>query len=159
MQDWRATVSWLRGKINPAMLTLRLVVVKIPDNPFATGVEELAAWYYGMISDNQGQALMKAYMNLLRPLRELANDGLARFYANITHPWKYTEEARRRLPEEVDEDWEPDPDEDWEGDQEMALKERAERYVMGDRYESLYADDAEEPPLGDWEETWYDYEY
>ncbi|KAK3311052.1 uncharacterized protein B0T15DRAFT_489684 [Chaetomium strumarium] len=83
--------------------------------------------------DAQGEVIMEAYMDLLQPLKQLANDGLAKFYANLAYSWLVY----------------------WDLEEKMALKERAEGYVMGDRYESLRADDTEEPELGNWDNMFY----
>ncbi|KAH6840585.1 hypothetical protein B0I37DRAFT_437911 [Chaetomium sp. MPI-CAGE-AT-0009] len=131
MQDWWATVDWLRGKINPPALTLRLVVSDLGDAP---------STYYRTITNQEGDALFEAHLNLLQPLASLGKDGLARFYARFPYPWECTEEndARRNRDPKF---WK------WLRGQEEALKERAERYVMGERYESLYANGREEPEL------------
>ena len=87
MQDWWTTVDWLRGKINPPGLTLRLAVADTgPGAPPS---------YYGTITVHEGDAIMKAYMDLLQPLVPLANDdGLARFYAHLAYPWELTAETK-----------------------------------------------------------------
>lgn len=133
MQDWWTTVDWLRGKINPPGLTLRLVVAD-------TG-RGAPPSYYGTIAVHEGDAIMKAYMDLLQPLVPLANDdGLARFYAHLAYPWECTEESKIRDRNDLV----------WLWREKVALKKRVERYVMGGRYKSLYTNDREEPKLGDW---------
>ncbi|KAK4156196.1 hypothetical protein C8A00DRAFT_12854 [Chaetomidium leptoderma] len=131
MQDWWSTVDWLRDKINPPGLSIRLIVVDVDSAPRS---------YYRTITVEEGKTVMTAYMNLLRPLTRLAEGGLARFYAHFPYPWEWTEESRtRRLNDPY-----------WVLREEEALKERAERYVMGHRYESLYANGREEPGRSDW---------
>ncbi|KAK4033380.1 hypothetical protein C8A01DRAFT_50025 [Parachaetomium inaequale] len=134
MQDWRATVDWLRDKTNSPGLTLRLTVADVPSD--APGP------YRRTITVEEGETVMAAFMDLMHPLKRLAADrGLARFYAHFPYPWKCTEESRSRASN----------DRYWVWREKIALKERAERYVMGGRYDSLYADGKEEPKPSDWE--------
>ncbi|KAK4154074.1 hypothetical protein C8A00DRAFT_43123 [Chaetomidium leptoderma] len=115
MQDWRTTVDWLRAKLNPPALTLRLIVAHTTD--------DTPDVYYSTITTEEGGKIMRAYIDLLQPLRQLVkDDGLG--------GWVYREK--------------------------IALKERAERHVMGARYESLYANEREEPKRSEWDELFYD---
>jgi hypothetical protein len=132
MQDWWATVDWLRGKINPQALTLRLVVSELGDAPSP---------YYRSITNREGETLLEAYLHLSQPLAALGNDGLARFYARFPYPWECTKESLARY-------YKPEG-RGWLRPKEAAIKERVERYVMGDRYESLYANGKKEPEFGD----------
>jgi hypothetical protein len=118
MQDWWATVEWLRDKINTPGLTIRLMVAEASSCPDS---------YNQAITVEDGDTIMTAYMDLMRPLTRLAGDGLGRFYASFPYPWELTEESRTRDMNETG----------WLRAEEEALKERAERYVMGHRYESL----------------------
>ncbi|KAH6850560.1 hypothetical protein B0I37DRAFT_371893 [Chaetomium sp. MPI-CAGE-AT-0009] len=136
MDDWWGTVDWLQGKINAPGLTLRLVGAGVSDwTPDA---------YSERITVSEGDAIMRAHMAILRPLPQLANNGLARFYANFVYPWLWAEESR-----DYNERW------DWLQDRNRETKEHAERYVMGDRYESLYANNREEPQRSFWEDFHY----
>jgi hypothetical protein len=91
---------------------------------------------------------MNAYMDLLAPLVPLAaEDGLARFFAWLASPWQCTPESQARRRDGSS----------WSGEEEAVVKERAERFVMGARYESLYANGREEPPLGDWDFMFYSF--
>ncbi|KAH6848071.1 hypothetical protein B0I37DRAFT_446207 [Chaetomium sp. MPI-CAGE-AT-0009] len=140
MQDWRATVAWLRRKINPPALTLRLVVLD----------HGTQFTYRGTITADAGDVIMKAYMDLLEPLVPLAReDGLGQFYARLAYPWKWTKESIDRH------DRREDPNGVWLWLEEMALKKRAESYVMGARYEDLYANGRKEPEPGDWNKRYY----
>lgn len=67
--------------------------------------------------------------------------GLARFYAHFPYPW---EGGLESIPE-FHSPWRD----------KKALKERLERYVMGARYESLYADGKEEPVPSDWDRVYH----
>jgi hypothetical protein len=135
MQDWWATVDWLRDKINAPGLTLRLMVANL-------NVSSSPTFYYQTITVEEGGTIMAAYMDLLQPLRQLASDGLARFFVYFPYPWGLTKESKARNLSFTDVGW--------EAREEEALKERAERYVMGHRYESLYAGGKEEPKPSDW---------
>jgi hypothetical protein len=127
MQDWRATVNWLREKANLPAFTLRLIVADV--------ASEAPGQYHRAITSEEGETVMAAFMDLLRPLTRLAADrGLARFYANFPYPWEYTEESRTRALNNRFLVWQ----------EKRALKERAERSVMGGRYDNLYADGREE---------------
>jgi hypothetical protein len=137
MQDWWAAVDWLRDKVNPSGLTLRLMVADLGNSSPET--------YFRTISAEEGGTVMAAYMDLLQPLTRLASDGLARFYAYFPYPWELTEESKTRRINEIG----------WLQGEEEALKEQAERYVMGHRYESLYKDGREEPRLSSWHYIYY----
>jgi len=148
MQDWRATVDWLRGKINASALTVRVVVVKAP---FISSNA-----YRATITTQEGDRMMQAWMDLLQPLRRLGENGgsgLGRFYARFPYPWERTEESRLRQLESrglLEMMWLPI--------EEGLVKERAERYVLGSRYEKPFADGArEEPAPSDWNEMFDDY--
>lgn len=136
MQDWWATVGWLRDKINAPGLTLRIVVAETsmstPD------------CYRPMITFEEGKLIMRACEDLLHPLTQLVDCGLARFYSDLVYPWELADET------EVYglASW------DVVRDRRKKLNESAERRVMGDRYESLYADNKEEPEPSLW---WYWY--
>ncbi|KAK4243825.1 hypothetical protein C7999DRAFT_17870, partial [Corynascus novoguineensis] len=136
MQDWWATVDWLQDKINAPGLTLRLVGA------------DVSCWtsdsYSETITVAEGDAIMRAYGHLIRPLRKLADNGLARFYADLPYPWRFTEEPENRFARL-----------DWMKRRKRELKARAERYVMRGRYESLYANNKAEPPTSLWLETQY----
>jgi hypothetical protein len=139
MQDWWSTVDWLRDKLNPAGLTIRLGVAeayKAPDS------------YYRTITTEEGATVMTAYMDLMRPLRGLADAGLARFFAHFSYPWKFTEVSQVRHLREGDA---------FELRERDALKKRAEQHVMGRRYEDLYANGRREPEANDWAQKYYGY--
>ncbi|KAK4043850.1 hypothetical protein C8A01DRAFT_43227 [Parachaetomium inaequale] len=134
IQDWRATVEWLQDKSNAPGLTLRLVGATVSDwTPDS---------YSDTITASEGDTIMRAYMALLRPLRQLADNGLARFYANLVYPWQWAEGSRNSDARCVE-------------DKGREIKEHAERYVMGARYESRYANNREEPEPSLWEELHY----
>ncbi|KAH6839472.1 hypothetical protein B0I37DRAFT_235423 [Chaetomium sp. MPI-CAGE-AT-0009] len=137
MQDWRETIDWLRQqKINLPGLTIRLVV--------ADTYDAAAPTYYRTITVEDGDVIMTAYQDLLQPLVRLAYDGLFRFYADLRYPWAFTEESKIRRKNGMG----------WRYEEERALKQQAERYVMGHRYESLYANGREEPKPSDWDERY-----
>ncbi|EAQ87180.1 predicted protein [Chaetomium globosum CBS 148.51] len=136
MDDWWATVDWLQDKVNLPALTLRLV---------GAGANEVTPdAYTATITVSEGDTIMKAHMALLRPLTHLAHNGLARFYANFIYPWLWTEESQVRNYKS-----------DWTEIENRKIKESAERYVMGDRYEGLYASNKKEPERSSWEYSYY----
>jgi hypothetical protein len=136
-RDWLATLGWLRDRLTRPALTLRVMVVDesngAPDREGEATAEEAAA-------------LLRAYADLVRPLRGLAAepDGLARFYAHFRYPrqWSWENVSNGLL-------WSGPWFDPWL--EKKALKERLERYVMGARYESQYADGREEPGPSDWD--------
>lgn len=131
MRGWWDLVERLQDKLNLSRLTLKIIVVGAqngaPDPP--------------RITTEEGGLLMKAYMDLLRPLPPLAKLGLAPFYAHFPYPWEGGPESNPYRGH----------DGNWVWRQRMAVKSRLERYVMGDRYESLYADGSEELVASDWD--------
>ncbi len=136
MQDWLATVDWLQDKINAPGLTIRLVGADV--SCFTPDV------YKTTISISDGEAITRSYQELWRSLKPLADNGLAGFYANFPCPWQFFGEPRNYLTR-----W------NWLEAQRQELKELAERMVMGDRYEELYADGRKEPTQSFW--TWTHY--
>ena len=141
MQDWRETVGWLQDKINGPALTLRLVGAHSssngPDSP-----------YTDTITVAEGDTIHRGYMELLQPLEQLTEgpNGLARFYADLRYPWQWTDESRNR----------PDSYE-WVEARKRSLERMAERRVMGDRYDSQYANGRKEPGKSLWRHTFYDH--
>ncbi|EAQ84599.1 predicted protein [Chaetomium globosum CBS 148.51] len=137
MRDWRETVAWLRDMINGPALTLRLIAIRYTSD----------SDFEGPITVAEGDKVHRAYMDLLEPLKALAEgaNGISKFYASLRHPWELTfeNENRRTGMEDFFED-------SWLQAEERALKQRAERHVMGDRYESLYANGRKEPPQSLW---------
>ena len=105
----------------------------------------LPAWhsdvYKTTITVSDGDAITSSYQKLWRSLKPLADNGLARFHTHFPCPWQFFGEPRNYLAR-----W------DWLKSQRQELKELAERMVMGDRYEELYANDREEPTQSFW--TW-----
>ena len=139
MQDWRATVDWLLqdGRINAPGLTVRLAVADVSgDSP--------REYHRLTITFAEGATIGKAHMAIVRSLKPLADNGLARFYAHLPHPWAMMERAKAR-----------DDRDCWLERMERAIKDRAERFVMGDRYDGLYANGRKEPPRSFW--VWLHY--
>jgi len=136
-RDWLATVGWLRDRLNRPALTLRVTVVDESNG---------APGRVGEATAEEAAALLRAYADFVRPLRGLAAEppGLARFYAHFRYP-------EGRPWEEVPN--EPPPPGPWFDPwfEKKDLKERLERCVMGERYESLYADSRKEPVPSDWD--------
>lgn len=129
LRDWIATVNWVKDKINAPGLTLRLTMAgtlsRAPPRP--DDRTEL--------SQSQGDAVLAGYDRILKPLACLgAGGGLSQFYADFVWPWKWTREAdenRRVLGD--------GPVEKWMKAKEAMLNERAERFVLVNRYDQLSA--------------------
>jgi len=121
MQDWRATVDWLLqdGKINAPGLTIRLAVAQVScDSPLV--------YHRLTITFAEGTTMGRAHMAIVRSLKPLADNGLARFYAHLPHPWAFMEGAKIRDNRYL-----------WLETMERQIKDRVERFVMGDRYDGL----------------------
>ncbi len=76
--------------------------------------------------------MLAGYDRILKPLACLGGkDGFARFYADFAWPWKWTSWAyeRRRTGAGVE----------WIKSHEDLLNERAERFILGNRYNRLSA--------------------
>ncbi|KAK4098075.1 hypothetical protein N658DRAFT_455828 [Parathielavia hyrcaniae] len=142
MQDWHATVDWLQDKINGPALTIRLVAAKVScDSPRV---------YKWIIPESDAHSIASAHMELARSLRPLARNGLARFYVHLPYLWFYT------VPTDI---WNRNERHSQKWQREREIKERVERYVMGDRYGELYANGREEPPRSYWETCYYGLQY
>ncbi|KAK4039010.1 hypothetical protein C8A01DRAFT_47464 [Parachaetomium inaequale] len=119
--DWRETVDWVKDKINLPGLTLRLMMAG--DSYYRpNGGKELTR--------EQGNAILAGYLRILGPLQRLdaaSNNGLARFHAEMVWPWRWT---------------------DWAVERDRELKDRAERFILGERYRDVAA---REPPWSVWQ--------
>lgn len=138
MKDWLATVDWLRDKLNAPGLTIRIVGADI--GSFTPNV------YSTTITASDADAITRSYHELWGSLKPLGDNGLARFYAHFPSPWRFHGEPQNY---HINTMWA------WLEAQSQELKETAERFVMGDRYEELYADGREEPHESFW--TWTHY--
>lgn len=138
--DWSDTVDWVKDKINAPVLTVRLVGL------YEWNVEDLDA-AAATPADYQGRNALNVYMGILRPLARLGGaDGLARFYADLAWPWRWPDWRRRTV-------WELGWSSHslWSRSRKQWLKERAERLVLGDRYDRLSLGEIElEPHRGWW---------
>ncbi len=134
MQDWWATVDWVKDKIYAPGLTIRLA---------AADLSGLAPHSYGEAMPlSDGDIIMESYQELLRSLTPLADNGLARFYAQLPYPWRFavTGGHGRDFTYRFE----------WVEERTQEVKEQAERLVLGDRYQDLYADGKEEPRRSFW---------
>ncbi|KAK3298540.1 uncharacterized protein B0H64DRAFT_77786 [Chaetomium fimeti] len=139
MKNWHATVHWLKDKINAPGLTVRLVMADVDGGLLESD--------RGRLTELEGKAIVRAYMNISSPLRHLTagNDGLAMFYAQFAYPWAWTD---------VTKNWVRRHGHDrrgWVEPEERELEDFAERYVMGARYDKLYGDNRELPDKSMWQ--------
>ncbi|KAL1851735.1 hypothetical protein Daus18300_012420 [Diaporthe australafricana] len=134
MKDWISCIGYIKHKVNAPALTVRLYMADTSD----WGPQEDRR----DMSKVNGHEVLKAYTRILGPLAELGSVGLARFYAHFVWPWTWTEEVQDRVRKQ-----EGGPR--WLADKEAVLKERAERWVMAERYGTLY-EDGEEPSESLW---------
>jgi hypothetical protein len=131
LQDWRATIDWLLDKVNAPALTLRLAGAEAPHG---TPDE-----YHQVVPLSDGGDIATAHLHLARPLKALGGVGLARFFVCLPFPWECTmgPDRRREMRPRIEA-------------KQKQLKASLERMVMGDRYESQYADGKEEPGSSFW---------
>ena len=139
MQDWWATVDWLQDKVNAPGLTLRLVVAQ-PRGEITFDM------YRRLTTQSEGHLVSKSYSRLVCPLTLLVNKGLAGFYAKVVFSESWTKDFREYPTANSWDDWVKLGTRD--------TKRRIERFVMGSRYESMYANNKAEPAASHWA-YWY----
>lgn len=128
LEGWINCIEWVRHKVNFPALTLRLCMADYsPHDPPEKCMQ---------ITHERKREILSAYKHILDPLCQLGSMGLANFYAHFVFPWTWEHEVQRRIYAK-NRGWK------WLGRVEARLKERAERGVMGDRYDALYANRAE----------------
>ncbi|EOO00339.1 hypothetical protein UCRPA7_4156 [Phaeoacremonium minimum UCRPA7] len=118
--DWAETVEWARARLNIEGLTVRLVMADQSEWEPRDDRKDMTA--------EQGREVIEGYWRILRPLRELR-----RFYACFVSPWRWSEGVGS--PEAA-------------SAKERELKELAERFVLGERYQLQCS--AEEPEESLW---------
>ena len=134
MQDWRETVEWLRGKVGARSLTLRLRVWEVcleQGHCFRERYEK-GVNYWDRDFDHthipeEAKPVFQAIDDLVRPLRALADDGLTRFFADLSYPMPLP--GRPVCPTPNTKGYHK-----LKADGRKSLEERAERLVLGDRY-------------------------
>jgi hypothetical protein len=127
LREWAETVDWMRDRLNLPGLTLRLA---LPSGAGWGHEEE-----HRDLTRAEGDAVVAGYRRILEPLTRLGasgedGTGLARFYAEMAWPWRWTSwvSENQRNPEVP---W------DWVASKDRQLKEQAERFIMGARYERV----------------------
>lgn len=133
LEDWGRTIEWLSKRLTLPALTIRLCTAEVLDGDDRE--------YRSFMTRGQGEEMLAAYARVLAPLVRLGSDGLARFYARLSWPWKTTEENIQIGTRE------------WAQAKDRVLKDHAEQLVMGDRYNSLLDGDCE-PPDSLWVRRW-----
>jgi hypothetical protein len=138
MEDWCATVDWLRDKINAPGLTIWLIMDDEDEYP--------PSKLRGSLENCQGAAIVKAYGHIISPLKRLAakDDGLGRFYAQLGCIESWTRDGYEQMMSQPS--WRV-----WYESREREKNERGERYVMGDRYDAQYAGGNEGPVKSIWQ--------
>jgi hypothetical protein len=134
LQDWVETIDWVKNKINTPGITLRLTmagtVSSRPDYPDDRKT----------LTQAQGDEVLAGYDRILEPLARLGGkDGLTRFYADFAWPWKWTEWARDSRRDIAN----YEAAREWMKSKEDVFNERAERFILGDRYERLSSSEGE----------------
>jgi hypothetical protein len=125
--------------MNGPALTLRLVAANTGGDPAGDSTPDT-------ITVAEGDTIHRGYMALLQPLEQLTKgpNGLARFFADLRYPWQWTHETRNR----------PCRGE-WVEARKREGDEMAERRVLGDRYDSQYANERKEPSKSLWSHVFY----
>ncbi|KAK4143003.1 uncharacterized protein C8A04DRAFT_37875 [Dichotomopilus funicola] len=131
LQDWQATIGWLLDKVNAPALTLRLAGVEVH---YGSPPE-----YHNRISKSDAIDIATAHMDLTRPLRALGDIGLARFFAYFPCLWELVLARHQHY------EWRPQLEA-----KQRQFKASFERVVLGDRYETQYANGREEPEPSFW---------
>ena len=127
LQDWVATIDWARNKINTPGLTLRLTMAGLLALPPSYPDERK------LVTQAQGDQVLAGYDHILKPLACLGEDGLARFYADFAWPWKWV----RLVYDGHQELTHYEHLLAWAQSKEEVLNERAERFILGDRYDRI----------------------
>ncbi|EAQ86274.1 predicted protein [Chaetomium globosum CBS 148.51] len=127
LQDWIATVEWMKTALNTPGLALWMTmagtVSRSPNRPE----------HRTELSQAQGDAVLAGYDRILQPLACLGGE-LGQFYADFAWPWKWTRWSLDMLQALS---LESGPA--WIKAKENVLDERAERSVLGNRYDRLCA--------------------
>jgi hypothetical protein len=136
-KDWSETIDQVKDKLNLPALIIRMAAVYHSDEDNDQ---------YPDLTDSEAKHALEGYFHVMRPLARLAGrDGLAGFYAQLTWPWRRTEAATARA-----RDWDGEREMDsWMTGRELWLRERAERFVLKDRYDKARLK-AKEPREGAW---------
>lgn len=121
LEDLTATLDWARDRLNVSRLTIRLVMADV--NGYET-------WPRDFLIKGEGEAIIAGYMCIVSSLARLGP--MDKFYAQLVSPWRWDKRTGRN--------------EALAAEKEKELKERAEKLLMGDRYESLPSGAAEPPP-------------
>jgi hypothetical protein len=88
---------------------------------------------------------LAGYINILLPLKCLADDGLARFYAQWDYPEAWTQNGYKRMMRQ------PGLSSAWLEARQRELREQVERYILQDRYDAQYAGGKEDPAKSMWQ--------
>ena len=86
-----------------------------------------------LVTQAQGDQVLAGYDHILKPLACLGEDGLARFYADFAWPWKWV----RLVYDGHQELTHYEHLLAWAQSKEEVLNERAERFILGDRYDRI----------------------
>jgi hypothetical protein len=100
-----------------------------------------------VMTEHDGNEILKAYARIFKPLRLLAADGLARFYAQLTDPWENTYETYDYL-----RSLDYEASRIWSDARTQRLEDNTKRFVMGKRYEGVSSGNTEELAKSTWQE-------
>ncbi|KAI9738890.1 MAG: hypothetical protein M1818_005203 [Claussenomyces sp. TS43310] len=115
-EDWLQTIEFVRELLYLPTLTLRVYMADY----ILHG--ERVVDFRRNITKQQGMTVLKMYIRTLWPLSKLRESGLRRFFVDVVGPFAHTRSARRNPASALEET--------------MFLKQRIERLVMGDDYNS-----------------------
>jgi hypothetical protein len=138
--DWAETLDWAKNKLNLTALTLRIIMVR--SREYQSNENQAL-----QMTRAQGKQVLATYNRIIAPLERLGaatDNGLARFYAELEWPWLWTEWVGDKLEEEGGLEWLQS--------KRRELKTRAERGIMGERYDRV-GSPAGEPHRSVWNQS------
>ena len=138
--DWLETWELAKHNLNLPVLTLRLIVATCAHSGHQG---------FGEMTRAQGKEVLAVYNSIVHPLRRLgptSDGGLARFYAELAWPWRWTTWVSVKLEAMSNQEAY-----DWLASKDRELKRRTEQFVMEERYERVCVA-AREPQASAW--TW-----
>jgi hypothetical protein len=139
--DWVETLDWAKNKLNLTALTLRIIMAR--SRQYEPNGSEASL----QMTRAQGKGVLVTYNRIIAPLERLGaatDNGLARFYAELEWPWLWTEWVGDKLEEEGGLEWLQS--------KRRELKTRAERGIMGERYDRV-GSPAGEPHRSVWNQS------
>ncbi|KAL2145433.1 hypothetical protein VTI28DRAFT_7214 [Corynascus sepedonium] len=157
IQDWIATIDWLRGQIHAPALTLRVVMADFGSH---VAMADYPSFIVGRMSMTEAQirGILSGYRTIAKPLGPLAKeDGLGRFFMQVAHPERWTPEFRQRVEHEIIFQHERQG-EGFAAVMERRLSRLAVSWVKGEDDGEGRGDEGEDEPSESTWQRWYKYD-